>query len=454
MLAPADTTTHGAPQGPSPTPPGQNAPDLGQDSPPPSALHGGQGAKSHGPWRRRLLLGGAVLLGALVVWRLLPHKTHHHTPTQPAPVAVATASWVDMPVIYKLLGTVVPVDNVTVTPRVNGYIMEVYYHEGQRVHKGDLLELIDTRPYEATLHQAEGQLAADKAQLVKAQVDNQRYQRLLREHSTSDMLARDQAYTVQQLQGQVAADEANVYNAKLNIMYCHITAPADGRIGIRVLDKGNYVTVGQSNGVAIITQMQPMSVIFTLAQNGLPDVWQEISHQATLPVEAWSADESRKIADGTTNALDSQIDTATGTVRMRGIFPNKPEVLFPNEFVNAHLRVKTLHHVLAVPTIAVQAGPDGPFLWVVQPDGHVKAVDVATGYSNDSQTVITKGIDAGARVVTDGINHLRSGAKVTIAPTALSIAQKLVDKHVQNQPTSAKAPAPPSPPLHHKGHGH
>ncbi|MCX5620206.1 MULTISPECIES: efflux RND transporter periplasmic adaptor subunit [Bombella] len=370
------------------------------------------------PKGKKWWIAGASLLAILIIaWRLhsASHNgAHRHGDTPPA-VAVAAAHRANMPIVLQLLGTVVPVANVTITPRVSGHILAVYYQEGQHVHRGDVLELIDPRPYEATLHQYQGTLAADRAQLAKARVDSGRYQRLIKQNSTSAMLARDQEFTVEQLEGQVAFDEANVRNAELNLMYCHITAPVDGRVGIRALDIGNYVTVGQSGGLTTLTQMQPISVIFTLPQNNLPEVQEQLNSHPSLTVEAWSSDNTHKLATGTVNALDSQIDTSTGTVRLRGIFPNEDERLFPNEFVNAHLLVQTIQNALLVPSNAVQTGPDGQFVYVIEKDMTAAVHPVKLGQSDDNNSVILSGVAEGDRIVTDGINHLRPGSKVTIA---------------------------------------
>ncbi|QDH16450.1 efflux RND transporter periplasmic adaptor subunit [Swingsia samuiensis] len=369
--------------------------------------------------RKRWLIWLILIVIILLIGFAFFHPTKHSHKTNNLagnvqPVAVTTAHIDDMPVVLQLLGTVVPITNVTITPRVNGHILDVYYQEGQYVHKGDLLELIDPRPYEATLAQYRGTLAADRAQLEKARVDNARYQRLIRQNSTSAMTARDQEFTVQQLEGTVQFDEANVRNAELNVMYCHILAPVDGRVGIRALDKGNYVTAGQSGGLAILTQMQPISVIFTLPQNQIGTVADQLREAGALTVDAWNSDNTQKIASGTVKALDSQIDTATGTVRLRGIFSNEDLHLFPNEFVNAHLLVKTLHNVLILPGEALQTGPEGPFVYRVEPDMTVKDIAVKVGNTDTQNAVILSGIKAGDRVVTDGVSHLRPGQKVSI----------------------------------------
>ncbi|GBQ46630.1 multidrug efflux pump acriflavin resistance protein AcrB/AcrD/AcrF [Acetobacter ghanensis DSM 18895] len=311
-----------------------------------------------------------------------------------------------------------PITNVTVQTRVEGYLTQVLFTEGQHVHKGDLLALIDPRPYQVLLEQYEGQLAQDKAQLEQARVDSARYQRLIKQDSIDAKTARDQQFTVKQLEGTVKADQALVDNQKLQLIYCHIIAPVDGRIGIRAVDQGNYVAAGQSGGLAILTQMQPISVIFTLPQDQLPEVFEQLQARKSLPVSAWNSANTQKIADGTVSTLDSQIDTATGTVRLRAIFTNEDEHLFPNQFVNARLLVKTLDHVLLLPTTAVQTGPSGLFVYVVKDDNTVSVQPVTTGISNGTLSVVTSGLKEGDRVVTDGTDHLRAGIKVTIPATA------------------------------------
>ncbi|GBR50631.1 multidrug efflux pump acriflavin resistance protein AcrB/AcrD/AcrF [Neokomagataea thailandica NBRC 106555] len=390
------------------------------DAPPPKKKKGAL------RWIVRIIVVLIILLIAFAVLRPNKHNFQHRpgAPTNNAggmadnsnvtPVAVTTVRRGDMPIVLQTTGTVVPITNVTITPRVTGHILDVYYQEGQFVHKGDELELIDPRPYEAALGQARGTLAADTAQLERARVDNARYQKLIRQNSTSAMTARDQEFTVQQLEGTVALDQANVRTAELNVMYCHITAPVDGRVGIRVLDKGNYVSAGQSGGLTILTQMQPISVILAVPQRSLGHVAERLHSAGQLTVEAWDSDNLRNIATGTVKALDSQIDTATGVVRMRAIFDNQDERLFPNQFVNPHLLIDTQHDVLLVPDNAIQTGPNGQFVYVVQPDMTVSETPVQIGAADINQTVILSGVKEGDRVVTDGVNHLRPGAKVSI----------------------------------------
>ncbi|GBR03318.1 hypothetical protein GCM10007207_13700 [Asaia siamensis] len=342
-----------------------------------------------------------------------------------------------MPEILTELGTVVPITNVTVQARVSGYIMNVEFKEGQHVKAGDELVLIDPRPYQVALEQQLGTLQQDKAQLADAQVNAARYAKLIAQNSIAAMTAKDAEYKVQQLEGTVKLDQANVDNARLNLYYCHILAPVDGRVGIRAVDMGNYFTAGQSGGLTILTQMQPISVIFTLPQDQLPQVMDRLRQVGELPVEAWDSANLNRIATGSVKAVDSQIDTATGTVRMRAIFSNEDEHLFPNQFVNARLLVDTLHDVILLSSNALQTGPDGQFVYVVKDDNTVEMRTVTTGIASNDVTVIKSGLKLGERVVTDGTNHLRPGAKVTIPADD---SDKSADKD-DAKPATPSAPA-------------
>ncbi|GBR16911.1 MdtA/MuxA family multidrug efflux RND transporter periplasmic adaptor subunit [Gluconobacter frateurii] len=330
------------------------------------------------------------------------------------PVGVETVSKGDMPYILSELGTVVPIATVTVQSRVDGYLTQVLFTEGQEVKEGDLLAVIDPRPYEAQLKQYEGQLAADTAQLEEAKIDDARYQKLLKHDSVDAQTALDQHYKVQQLTGTVKYDQGLVDTYRLDIEYCHIKAPVSGRIGIRAVDKGNYFVAGQTDGLATLTQMKPISVIFTVPQDKLGLIWKRLRQVKELPVEAWDSADSAKLTTGKVSSLDSEIDTSTGTVRLRAIFDNPDEDLFPNQFVNAHLMVDTEQGVLLAPTSALQTGPNGTFVYVVQSNNTVSAKTVKTGISQGSTVVITSGINAGDRVVTSGVDRLHDGAKVTV----------------------------------------
>lgn len=376
----------------------------------------------------------ALLLIGILAYVFLGHreKTSRRvgsTTGVAQPVTVETVATGDMPVILTELGTVVPITNVTVQTRVEGYLMDVKFTEGQHVKKDDLLAIIDPRPYEVALHQYQGQLAQDQAQLERARIDNARYQKLIKQDSVAAMTARDQEFTVKQLEGTVKVDQALVDNQKLQLVYCHITAPVDGRVGIRAVDKGNYVTAGQSGGLAILTQMQPISVIFTLPQDQLPEVADQLRAGNPLQVEAWNSSNTQKIATGSVSSLDSQIDTATGTVRLRAIFPNEDEHLFPNQFVNARLLVKTLHDAIIVPSNALQTGPNGQFVYVVKSDNTVEVRNVKPGITDGTRTVVSDGLKPGDRVVTDGTDHLRAGAEVSIPADHPDTTKQQQDAH-------------------------
>ena len=321
------------------------------------------------PWIKRLLIVTVSIIVILLLYRFyrtfFPVSTNENF-TVSQPVAATIVKKSELPVILTELGTVIPISNVTVQTRVSGYLQNVYFTEGQVVKKNDLLALIDPRPSQALKAQYEGTLKADTALLQQARLDNKRYQILLKQNSIAPMTAQDQQYKVAQLEGQVKTDQALISQQELNLIYCHIRAPISGRIGIRQVDAGNYITEGQSGGLATLTQMTPISVIFTLPENQLSIVLESLNAKKELPVEAWNNDNTVKLAEGKTSVLDSQIDTSTGTVRLRAIFPNTNWELFPNQFVNAHLYVKTLKDVLVLPNNAIQTGPNGSFVYVIQ----------------------------------------------------------------------------------------
>jgi len=368
--------------------------------------------------RRQIIMTAIAAVICLFFLRMCLHGTKKTDYTAEGafaqPVTVATAMKGDLPIIMTELGTVVPITNVTVQSRVSGYIMAVNFSEGQHVKSGDELVLIDPRPYEIALEQALGTLQQDEAQLADARINSGRYEKLIRQKSVAAMTAKDAQYKVQQLEGTVKLDRANVDNARLNLEYCHIRAPVDGRIGLRAVDRGNYFTAGQSGGLAVLTQMQPISVMMTVPQNQLTDVMAAMTSSGALKVEAWDSNNTVKIAEGSVQAVDSQIDTATGTVRMRAIFPNLDERLFPNEFVNARLNVRTLHDVILLPADAVQTGPDGAYVYLIKKDDTVTLRTVLTGQSDATRTEILQGVTTGDRVVLQGTNHLREGSKIRI----------------------------------------
>lgn len=376
--------------------------------------------KSHSrlhPWLKIFLYIGliAVIIGvAYRFYGVFSSTSEHSHYVVEQPVAATIVKKSHLPVILTELGTVVPISNVTVQTRISGYLQQVFFTEGQLVKKNDLLALIDPRPSEALKAQYEGNLKADTALLQQAKLDNKRYQTLLKQNSIAPMTAQDQQYKVAQLEGQVKTDQALIKQQELNLIYCHIRAPVDGRIGIRQVDAGNYITEGQSGGLATLTQMTPMSVIFTLPENQLGIVLEALKNKKELTVEAWNTDNTTKLATGKTSVIDSQIDTSTGTVRLRAIFENKNWELFPNQFVNAHLLVKIIKDALILPNNAIQTGPNGSFVYVIQKDSTVKIQTIKTGYNDGEHTVITTGLVENEKIVTDGIDTLHEGSKVII----------------------------------------
>ena len=381
------------------------------------------------PRRRRIWIVWLIvlLLVALVAFALLhkrqpaatgAHGGRHRAAASgdsgPQPVSVAKARTGDMPVVLTELGTVTSLANITVQSQISGYLLQVNFTEGQEVHKGDQLALVDPRLYEATLTQDEGNLIRDQALLKQALADNARYLLLLSQHSIAAQTAQNQQYVVGQYQGAVRTDEGQIASAKQNIAYCHILSPIDGVVGLRQVDQGNYISSALTNGLVVVTQIRPISVIFSLPETDIGDVQTQLKAGQTLSVDAYDRTNSAKLASGTLLTLDNTIDTSTGTVRVRATFPNDDGKLFPNQFVNARLNLKVLHDAVLVPNAAIQTGPQGNFVYVVQPDDTVQIAQVKTGTAGTADVVVTSGLKAGDTVVIDGTDRLKAGAKITI----------------------------------------
>ncbi|WP_174903040.1 MdtA/MuxA family multidrug efflux RND transporter periplasmic adaptor subunit [Burkholderia pseudomultivorans] len=332
----------------------------------------------------------------------------------PQPVQVAAATKGEMPIVLSALGTVTPLANVTVRTQLSGYLQSVAFQEGQIVKKGDVLAQIDPRPYQVALENAEGTLARDQALLATARLDLKRYQTLLSQDSIASQTVDTQASLVKQYEGTVKTDQAAIDSAKLNLTYARITAPVSGRVGLRQVDPGNYVTPGDTNGIVVITQLQPMSVIFTTSEDNLPQILKQVNAGQKLSVTAYNRNNTIPLETGSLATLDNQIDTSTGTVKLRATFDNKKGLLFPNQFVNTRLLVDVMRDATIVPTSAVLTGSIGQFVYVVKPDNTVTVRKVKTGPVDGERTSIIDGVALGERVVTDGSDRLREGSKISI----------------------------------------
>jgi multidrug efflux system membrane fusion protein len=335
----------------------------------------------------------------------------------PMPVVVDDVTKGDMPVYITGLGTVTPIYTVTVKTRVDGQLMKVMYREGQTVRQGEPLAEIDPRPFEVQLAQAEGQLAKDQAALQNAKIDLERYQTLLKRNAIAQQIVATQEATVTQDAGVVKTDEANVASAKLNITYCHITAPITGRVGLRLVDPGNYVSASAGTGLAVITQMQPMSVLFTVPEQQVGTIL-EHARQGKLGVDAFDREMKNSLASGELSTTDNQIDPSTGTLKMRAVYPNKDERLFPNQFVNARLLVEMHRGVPLVPNAAIQRNTNNTFVYLLKPDKTVTVRNISVGASDPERTEVASGLNPGDVVVTQGVDRLAEGAKVTAAHPA------------------------------------
>jgi multidrug efflux system membrane fusion protein len=330
---------------------------------------------------------------------------------RPVPATTAPARQGDMGVYVEALGTVTPVYTVTVTARVQGQIMAVHYREGQMVSKGDPLIDIDPRPYQAALTQAEGQLQRDKALLEEATIDLKRYQDALARNAIAQQTVADQEQVVHQDEGVVKNDEGTVEAARVNLAYCHITSPIQGRVGLRLVDPGNIVQAGSTSSLVVVTQLQPITVIYSVAEDFLPQIQAQTRHGEKMEVDASDRTQETVLAHGTLSSLDNQIDVTTGTIKMRAEFANKDSALFPNQFVNAKMLLNTLHNATLIPTQAIQQSGQGPYVYVVGQDGSVKMRQIKTGPANGTETSVT-GVQPGEVVVTGGFDKIQEGSKV------------------------------------------
>jgi membrane fusion protein, multidrug efflux system len=329
------------------------------------------------------------------------------------PVVAARAEKGNIGVYYTGLGAVTPIYTVDVKTVVDGQLMKVYYKEGDIVHQGDPLLEIDPRPFQVQLEQAEGNLVRDQSLLDNAKIDLARYDTLLKQNAVPEQQYATQKALVVQYEGAVKTDQAAIDSAKLNLVYSHINAPITGRIGLRLVDPGNIVHAADTNPLLVITQIQPISVIFTLAEDQLPVVLQKMRAGQRLRVDAYDRDWKAKLAEGYLATLDNQIDQTTGTLKLRAIFGNENDALFPNQFVNARLLVQEKQGVTLLPTAAIQRNSQQTYVWVVKPDSTVTVRQVTVGTTEGDHAEITSGISPGEVVVMTGVDKLQEGSKVT-----------------------------------------
>jgi multidrug efflux system membrane fusion protein len=344
------------------------------------------------------------------------------------PVSAVTARIGDIPVYLRGLGTVTPFNSVTVKTRVDGQLIAIRFQEGQFVKQGQPLAEIDPRPFQVQLEQAQGQLAKDEAQRNDAKVNLQRYEYLWKQGVIAKQQYDTQAATVGQFDGAIAADEAAINNAKLQLTYSHITAPISGRIGLRLVDMGNMVHATDTNGLAIIDQLQPIAVLFTIPADNLPPVLKKLHAGARLPVDAYDRADANKIAGGSLLTVDNQIDPTTGTSRMKAVFANQDSALFPNQFVNCRLLIDTRHGAVIVPASAIQRGPQGTYVYVVKPDKTAEMRQATIDFMEGNEVAVATGVSAGDLVVVDGQDKLQQGTRV--------------DVHVPNRPPGPRRARP------------
>lgn len=380
--------------------------------------HQPQPRKKSGVWVWLIVIFVIALSGYYLVQRnnqkVASGKSATRPPARAIPVVTATAARGTMGVYLNGLGAVSAFNTVTTRTRVDGELIKVAFEEGQLVHAGDLLAKIDPRPYQVQLEQAEGQMARDQATLNNAQVDLKRYQVLMAQDAIPKQQLDTQVATVSQSEGAIKSDQAAIDSAKLQLVYCDIHSPISGRIGLRLVDQGNMVHAADVNGLAVVTQLQPIAVIFNIAEDNLPAVTQKMRAGAKLAVEAWDRDMKKKLATGILLTIDNQVDQTTGTVRFKASFPNEDDTLFPNQFVNARLLLDTKRNVVVVPAAAIQRSPDSMYVYVVKSDNTVEVRNIVSSLTEGDQSAVDTGLAPGDTVVIDGVDKLQPGAKVTV----------------------------------------
>jgi len=386
------------------------------DVPPPPAPVEQPRSQRRKPWFMLFLLLIAGIAGFLILQhRQKATVAAAKTPPSPPGVAISTtvAQQGNIGVYINALGSVAPLYTVTVKSRVDGQLMSVNYREGQMVKQGDLLAQIDSRPFEAQLAQAEGQYQRDKALLENANVDLNRYQIAYSKNAIPKQQLDTQVATVHQYEGVVKLDQGQIDNVNVQLGYCRITSPISGRVGLRLVDPGNIVHASDANGMLVITQLQPINVLFSVAEDYLPQIREQLRRGNRLTVDALDRTQQTKLSSGALLTFDNEIDTTTGTIKLKATFPNRDNALFPNQFVNARLLVTTQHGVILIPTAAIQRNAQDSFVYVVKPDQTVALQNVSTGTTDGNVTAV-EGLKAGDVVAVDGFDKLQSGAKVVV----------------------------------------